>query len=428
MPPRFQGHHWQLRGESARGEECLMAHISVTGLQNGSINITTSGNAYEIAKHATVIATGDYPTGQEPSAIYEDPNAAPSISDNTYDIDGRIIGYEDGIQTFGVHDRINIGADGKVSGSNAINVTGDGSVITNHGQIISPKGTGLYDGGSHSRVENFGTIIGFTAFDDESTDGLTIVNGAKGRIHGIDEAVYMGFGASRFVNHGLIHGVNDAVNGGAGDDTMINDGIVDGAVELGDGKDVLDTRKGAIHGSIFGQGGDDLLITDNAKYKLMEDADSGADTVESTVSYKLSENVETLILTGKSNINGIGTTGVDTLIGNVGNNKLTGGDGFDTLVGGKGDDELIGDRKDVLGAADTFVFSTGDGHDKVMDYIGFSDVLDFTNWNGIDNFSDVVSHAHDSDEGLLIKLGQDSLLIFGFSKADLSHDGWTFKF
>lgn len=406
-----------------------MARTTITGLQNGSIGITTSGNTYEISENATVIATGDFPEGGGPGAIFEDPNVTPVVSDNSYHIDGRVIGYGSGVVSYGIRDRISVGVHGKVSGADAINAHGDGSLITNHGQIISTKATAVYDVGSHSRLENFGTIIGEMAFDDESSGGTTIVNGAKGRIYGLDEGMYMGSGASRLVNHGLVHSAVDcAVDGGAGDDTIVNDGVVDGDIELGDGKDVLDTRGGTIHGSIVGQGGDDLLVTDNAKHKLTEEVGGGADTVEATVSYKLSDNVETLILIGKGNINGTGTASADTLIGNDSDNRLVGGNGADTLAGGKGNDELTGDHQGTSDAADTFVFSTGDGHDQVMDYTEFSDILDITNWKGIDNLADVLSHAHNSDEGLLIKLGHDSLLLFGFTKADLADDGFAFKF
>ncbi len=304
------------------------------------------------------------------------------------------------------------------------------TVAVNHGRITSPRGYGIYDSGSESRVYNSGTVIGSTAFADGSSGGTTFTNEAKGHIFGTFQGVYMGTESTKFINHGLVHCVLDyAVSGGGGDDTIINDGVIEGTIDLGDGKDVLDTRGGRIHGSIFGAAGDDILVTDNSDYKLIETADGGADTVVSTVSYKLSDNVETLILRGRGNINGTGTDGHETLIGNLGDNKLVGGAGFDTLVGGKGDDELIGgaDARHA-DAADTFVFSTGDGHDKVMDYTGFSDVLDFTNWQGIDSLDDVDSHVHEIDHGLLIRLGHDSLLISGYHKADFDGGHLIFKF
>jgi len=117
--------------------------------------------------------------------------------------------------------------------------------------------------------------------------------------------------------------------------------------------------------------GNDTYYVDNPGDRVIEPADAGApdfsnDTVFSSVSFTLANNVENLTLTGIRNINGTGNDESGLLAGNIGNNKLIGGtvlygdmvgdtDGFfsrlsgdahggnDFLYGGAGDDFLWGD-------------------------------------------------------------------------------------
>jgi hypothetical protein len=57
---------------------------------------------------------------------------------------------------------------------------------------------------------------------------------------------------------------------------------------------------------------------------VVENSDEGYDTVSSKVTYTLSADVEELILTGTSNINGTGNWDDNVLTGNSGNNTLDG--------------------------------------------------------------------------------------------------------
>ena len=60
------------------------------------------------------------------------------------------------------------------------------------------------------------------------------------------------------------------------------------------------------------------------------------DTVKSSITYTLGNNIEYLLLTGNSSINGIGNTLANRLTGNNGKNLLDGGAGSDTMIGGLG--------------------------------------------------------------------------------------------
>lgn len=130
----------------------------------------------------------------------------------------------------------------------------------------------------------------------------------------------------------------NSINGGVGND------LINGA----EGNDRLDGAAGI--DTLIGGSGNDTYLVDNAGDIVDElnDAGSGADTVQSSISFNLSQTarvlgfVENLTLLGTSNVNGTGNGLNNVLTGNSGNNILDGGSGNDTLIGGAGTDTLIG--------------------------------------------------------------------------------------
>jgi Ca2+-binding RTX toxin-like protein len=191
----------------------------------------------------------------------------------------------------------------------------------------------------------------------------------------------------------------NSIQGNDGDDHLIGLGGNDTLAGLS-GKNVLE-----------GGTGDDLYLVTSATDKVVELANAGHDTVQTTLSsFTLSANVEDLTIqngggsfTGNDLANVIkvlgaastvyGGGGDDTLIGGAGNDSLVGGSGNDRLIGGLGGNELTGGT-----GADHFVFKTAlDGSDLIHDFsraegdkIDVSQLLNSLGPIGADPFSNGV--------------------------------------
>lgn len=152
------------------------------------------------------------------------------------------------------------------------------------------------------------------------------------------------------------------------------------------GRNILDGGAGA--DAMAGGAGNDDYIVDNASDTVVEAFNAGIDTIYTSVSYVLPENVENLILSGNGNI-GAGGNGADnTLIGNAGDNLISGGGGNDRLDGQAGNDTLDGGQgNDILIGGtgnDIYVINLGDGLDKIDDVSG-TDTVRFGTGLSLDN-------------------------------------------
>lgn len=170
-----------------------------------------------------------------------------------------------------------------------------------------------------------------------------------------------------------------ANTGTSGDDYLVGTSGADTIQGLA-GNDTIDGRLGA--DTMIGGSGNDTYIVDNIGDVIVENLNEGLDTVQSSVTYTLGNNVENLSLTGTGTINGTGNNLDNAIAGNSAKNILTGGVGNDTLNGGAGNDTLNGgDGNDIL---------NGDaGGDRMVGNAGNDTYI-------VDNTGDTVVEASNS--------------------------------
>lgn len=191
--------------------------------------------------------------------------------------------------------------------------------------------------------------VGGAALNASATRVFTLVNAREGTsqaetLTGTDLIDYL-YGA----------GGNDTLKGLAEND------LLDG----GTGNDSLDGGSGA--DLMQGGAGNDTYIVDNIGDVVVETANSGSDTVASSITYTAPDQVENLVLQGSNAVNGIGNALDNSLQGNGGANLLDGGLGVDSLSGGGANDTYIVDS-----AGDTVVETANAGSDRVQSSVDYT--------------------------------------------------------
>jgi Ca2+-binding RTX toxin-like protein len=213
---------------------------------------------------------------------------------------------------------------------------------------------------------------GVTITGTGTADTIDATHAPAGQPNPTDEAdTISGFGGDD-----LVHGLDgaDLISGGGGNDTLHGDA----------GYDKLNGGAGA--DEMYGGAGNDSYIVDQSGDTVIEDSDAGVDSVTSSASFTLGDNVEDLVLKGSEDLDGNGNGLANKITGNTGDNTLEGGGGNDTLKGLDGDDVLIGGvGTDIMfgGAGiDTFVFElltdsvNGTARDVIKDFAAGTDKID----------------------------------------------------
>ncbi|SMC46565.1 beta strand repeat-containing protein [Sporomusa malonica] len=159
-------------------------------------------------------------------------------------------------------------------------------------------------------------------------------------------------------------GGDDLVTGTLGADTLYG----------GAGNDTLDGGLGS--DTMSGGIGNDVYVVESSGDVVIENTEEGIDTVHSSITYTLGANLENLMLTGYSSINGTGNELDNVITGTSYNNVLTGGAGNDTLDGGLGSDTMIGgtgnDSYVVDNSGDVVTENAGEGTDMVQSSISYT--------------------------------------------------------
>ena len=213
----------------------------------------------------------------------------------------------------------------------------------------------------------YNTLIGGLGDDiyqvDNTTEMITELAG-----EGIDTvvaSVSFSLVALTEVENLTIIGFSNLQATGNASNNLVTGNFGNNILEGGAGNDILNGSAGI--DTLQGGTGDDTYVVDTTTDIITENTGEGTDTVQSSVSYELGNNVENLILTDTANINGTGNALNNSIAGNSAANILNGGSGIDTLLGGNGNDTYIVDS-----TTDTITETATGGIDTVVSSVNYN--------------------------------------------------------
>ena len=223
----------------------------------------------------------------------------------------------------------------------------DGTGNEDNNNITGNSANNVLNGGLGSDALNGGagedTLIGGFGDDSYVVDNINDVI--------IENSTYLYYGTdsvSSNVSYTLSAGVENLALAGIsainGTGNSSNNNITgNNAINILTGEAGNDTLNGGIGAdTMIGGLGSDNYVVENVGDVITENLAEGTDKISSSVTYTLPANVEYLILTGASPINGTGSNQANNIIGNTASNQLDGGAANDTIDSGAGDDTLNG--------------------------------------------------------------------------------------
>ena len=178
--------------------------------------------------------------------------------------------------------------------------------------------------------------------------------------------------------------------------------------------------------TMIGGAGNDVYTVDNVNDVVTELADEGIDTVNVSIDYTLTDNVEDGQMIGSANLNMTGNDLDNTLHGNAGNNILSGGLGADRMIGEGGDDIYIVDNVNDL----VFESSFSGGHDLIRTTVDFTLSDNVEDGEMLGN-ADLALYGNALDNVLIGNSGNNVLFgnagndkLFGADGNDTLYGGW----
>ncbi len=211
---------------------------------------------------------------------------------------------------------------------------------------------------------------------------------------------------------------SDTLNGGTGDDALYGGAGAD-TLQGEAGNDVLGGGLGS--DAIWGGRGHDTIFGGGAPGDDHLDGGAGNDVVwgGGGTDGLYGWQGDDLLGTGSGDDRAVGGEGADTLYGGAGNDTLEAGTGADLVYGGAGNDIIDLGTND--GAADTFVFQQGHGHDTVTGFETGIDTIDLSAMSMAK--ADILANITDTPTGINITLADNaSITIEGITR-DAMTDG-----
>jgi serralysin len=331
---------------------------------------------------------------------------------------------------------------GAISAFNTgVGSTDGGQIVIGSGGVITAGGVALsFTGGIGSNiatVDNAGTVTGNTGIsliarvfrmtnsgdisgyggagiELDCQNGLVLIRNS-GIVAGNNFGVIStGNSDERISNTGTITGRTGAMTLSDAASTVTNTGLMDGAVDLAGGADKFDGTAG-VQGSVFGGTGADTVWGGGGEDGLFGDAGAdilrgyaGDDVLDGGADGdRLFGGLDDDVIYG-------GATG-DNLRGGQGDDFIYGGSGADFLTGGLGDDRMTGGTE-----VDTFVFTRGQGTDRITDFVNNVDKLDLRAFD-FASVAAVAALASASSFGLRIDVpGEGVVFVAGLTLATLN--------
>jgi Ca2+-binding RTX toxin-like protein len=182
--------------------------------------------------------------------------------------------------------------------------------------------------------------------------------------------------------------------------TNVNELVLTGSANLAGtanaGADTLVSNSGV--DTLVGGAGNDLFVVNNGGDVVRNASIANSDTVQSSVSYTLAANVNTLELTGTAALLGTANSGADTLVSNA---------GVDTLVGGTGNDVFV-----VHNAADLVQNASSSNSDTILSSVGIT-LPTHVNSLVLTGSADLAAAGNGSADLLTANAGSDTLMAVG---------------
>ncbi len=248
-------------------------------------------------------------------------------------------------------------------------------------------------------ILNAGQITGdaFAAISTTGTGLITVTNSGDifGGTYGILTA---GTSTATITNTGVISGITGALSLANGVSVVLNTGTLGGKSLLGGGADVFNGT-GGVQGSVYGGAGADKILGGLGDDALFGDA--GADVLRG----------------GQGDDDLFGGADADQMFGGLGDDALSGGAGVDVLRGGEGDDRLTAGTQ-----ADTFVFTRGQGTDRITDFANGVDKIDLRAFD-FANLAAVRALASATSVATVLRIdlpGEGMLFVQGLTLATLT--------